>query len=177
VICQLFRKWLDDLEHFCRFAFVMGKHNALRKDIGNDKKPFGRHVPQLNRSSRLNLVLGFTGERNDRSFFLKTHELATDPGLQRFQKVDFSFGRKANQHRDAVAKQNSDTGLANLDRERERRKHFSLEARRIDPISNVQGMCGDPCTRFRRDNCRFGHHDISPSLRASCSFSAYREEP
>lgn len=59
----------------------MSKHDALRKDIGNDQKPVGRHVLQLNRTSRLNLILGFTSGRDNRSFFLKAHERATDPGL------------------------------------------------------------------------------------------------
>ena len=35
---------------------------------------------------------GFTGDRDNRGFFLKTHELATEPRLQRFQKVGFIFG-------------------------------------------------------------------------------------
>ncbi|YBW38361.1 hypothetical protein ACMYR2_0865 [Nitrobacter sp. TKz-YC01] len=81
VICQLFRKWLDNFDHFRYFTLVMGKHNALRKDIGNDKKRVGRHIPQLKRTSCLNLILGLAGDRKDRSFLLRTHERATDPGL------------------------------------------------------------------------------------------------
>jgi len=89
VICQLFCKWLDDLEHFGHFAFVMGEHDALCQDVRNDKKPLGRHVPQLNRSSRLNLILGLTGERNNRGFILKALELPTDPGRQLSQEAAF----------------------------------------------------------------------------------------
>jgi hypothetical protein len=46
----------------------------------------------------------------------------TDPGRQLFQETAFILRRKANQHHDAVAKQNSDAGLANSDRERDRAK-------------------------------------------------------
>ena len=119
MICQLFRKWLDDLEYLFNFAFVMGKHDALGQDVGDDKKPFRQHIPQLNRPSRLNLILGLAGECNDGGFLLNAREFAADPGLQLFQKAGFLFWRKPDQYRDAVAKKNSDAGLANPKRERD----------------------------------------------------------
>jgi hypothetical protein len=136
----------------------VGKHDALRQDIRNDKKPFRRHVAQLNRSSRLNLILGLVGERNDRGFLLKPLELPTNPGRQLFQETAFVLRRKPDQYRDPVAKQNGDASLANPGRERDRRKRFSLEANRIDPVTNMQCVCGNPCSRFGGNYFRFGHH-------------------
>jgi len=97
----------------------MGKHDALGQDIGDDKKPFRQHIAQLNRPSRLNLILGLTDEGNNGGFLLKVRELATDPGLQPFQKAGFLFWRKPDQYRDAIAKKNSDAGLANPKCERD----------------------------------------------------------
>jgi hypothetical protein len=139
----------------------MGKHDTLRQHVGNDKKPFRQHVPQLNRSSRLNLILGLTGERKYRGFLFKTRELATDPGLQSFQKADFIFRRKADQHRDAIAKKNRNAGFANPDRERDRRKSFAFETDRIDPISHMQRVRGNLCSHFGGNQFGSGHDTIS----------------
>jgi hypothetical protein len=167
VIGQLPGEWFDDLEYFRDFAFVVGQHDAFRQHIGNDKKPFQQHVPQLNRSAGLNLILGSTGKCDDRGFFLKTLKLAADPGLQPFQKTGFIFRRKADQHRDAIAEKNGDAGLANPDRERDRGKSFILEAHGIDAVAKMQGVRGDPCPDFGRNEFGFGHPAVSPSLQAS----------
>ena len=102
----------DDLEYFRDLAFVVGQRHALRQHIRNDKKPLQQQIPELNRSSGLNLILGSTGERDDRGFFLETLELATDPGFQPFQKARFIGRRKPDQHRNAIAKKHGDAGLA-----------------------------------------------------------------
>src|SRR5580704_1262133 len=105
---------------------------TLFQHVSNDQKPFQQHIPKLNRSAGLDLILGSTGEGDDRGFFLKTFEPTADPGLQPFQKRGFIFRRKADQHRDAIAKQNGDAGLANPDCERDRRKSFvRSEERRV----------------------------------------------
>ena len=51
--------------------------------------------------------------------YYNAREFASDPGLQLFQKADFIFRRKPDQYRDAIAKKNSDAGLANPNRERD----------------------------------------------------------
>jgi hypothetical protein len=70
VIGQFPGERFDDLEYFCDFAFVVGQHNAFRQHIGDDKEPFQQKISQLNRSAGLNLILGATGEGDDRGFFL-----------------------------------------------------------------------------------------------------------
>jgi hypothetical protein len=122
VIGQFLGEWFDDLEYFRDLAFVIGERDAFRQHIGNDKKPLQQHVPQLNRSSGLNLIFGSTGECDDSGFFLKTLKLATDSGFQPFQKAGFIFRGKTDQHRDAIAEENGDAGLPDPDRERNRRK-------------------------------------------------------
>ena len=122
VVCQLFRERLDDLEHLGHLAFVMGKLDALGQHVRNHKKSLQRHVPQLNRSARLYLILGLAGDNDGHGFLLKAREPPADPGLQPFQEAAFVLGRNADQHRDAVAEQDGDAGLANPDRERDRRQ-------------------------------------------------------
>ena len=118
VIRQLLRERFDDFEYFRNLAFVVGEHDTLRQNVGNNEKSLRRHVTELNWSACLNLILGLTGERNDCGFFLKPREFAPDPGLQFFQKANLVLRRKADQHRHAIAEKNSDTGFAGPDRER-----------------------------------------------------------
>ena len=167
MIGQFLGEWFDDLEYFRDLAFVIGERDTFRQHIGNDKKPFQQHVPQLNWSSGLNLILGSTGECDDRGFFLKTLKLAADPGLQPFQKAGLIFRRKADQYRDAIAKENGDAGFANPDRERDRRKSFILEAHGIDAVAQMQGVRGNPCPDFGRNKFGFGHPAVPSSLQAS----------
>jgi hypothetical protein len=164
VIRQFLGKGFDDLEHLGDFAFVIGEHDALGQHIGNHQKPFRQHVPQLNRPTRLDLILilGLAGQRHDRGFLLETREPAADPRLQLFQKSGFIFRRKADQHRDAITKQHGNAGFADPDRERHRRKRSAFEAHGIDPVADMQGVRGHPCSHV-------GGNEFGPGHQVACS--------
>jgi hypothetical protein len=161
VVRQLLRKWFNDLEYFGHLAFVVGKNDALGQHVGNHEKPFRRHVPQLNWPAGLHLILGLTAEGEGSGFLFMTRQLAIDPGLQRFQEVTFLFRRQPDQYRHAVAEQNGDAGLAGASCERNRRESFCLEADRIDPVSNIQGVSRYPRSLFSGNEFGFGHRALS----------------
>jgi hypothetical protein len=68
--CQLPGKWLDHLKYFGDPPFVMRKHDALGQNVGNNQQPLRGHRPDLDRSSRRDLILIFVCKSYDRDFFL-----------------------------------------------------------------------------------------------------------
>jgi hypothetical protein len=50
--------------------------------------------------------------------------------------------------------------FANPDRARDRRKRFTIGAHRVDSVSNMQGVCGNPCPHLGRNEFGFGHHAV-----------------
>ncbi len=116
---------LDDFEHFGDLTLVVREHHTLCQHIRNNKQSFQRHIPQLDRPSGLNLIIHLAGERDGCGLLLETGELAADPRLQSGHKTRFVFRQKADQHRDAIAKKNGNSGLADPDRQRDRRKRLT----------------------------------------------------
>jgi hypothetical protein len=177
VIRKLSRKWFDDLEHFRNLAFVVSQHDAFGQDIGNDEQSLRQHIPQLNRPSRRHLIFERTVDRDNRGFLLKTREPSIDPGLQPFQKTNFIFRRNTDQHRDAITKKYGDAGFAKPERKRHRRQGFIFKAHRVDPVSNIQGVCGKSPSCFGGNNFRLAHDAVSQkSGFRKCSASMMERE-
>ncbi len=161
VIRQFPGKGFDDLEHFRDFALVIGQHDTLRQHVGDNQQPFRRHIPQLNRPARLDLIVGLIAARDKGGFFLEPRELAADPGRQFGQERGFIFRRKPDQHRDAVAKQHRDARLADLDGKRHRRQGVAFKTPGVDAVADMQRVRCHPRAHIGRNEFGFGHHAVS----------------
>ena len=134
------RERLDGVEHVGDLPFVVRQHDALGERVGDDQKPFQRHLAHQNRAARRDQFFGFLGNLDFRPLLLGRSDGAEGARLQALEEIGFLLGREADEHHNAVAKHHGQSVFSDPHRERRAGEDLPLEAGCVNAIADQEGV-------------------------------------